>query len=99
MKVYSSEICGDCREFKVLMQARGFEAEIVEITENTTNMKAFLKLRDSEDAFEEVRREGRIGIPAFVNDDGAVTLDVNTALGWIGQPPAEAAESGCESCG
>lgn len=98
MKVYSSDICGDCREFKALMQARGFEAEMVEITADTASLKAFLKLRDNDAAFEEVRREGRIGIPAFVNEDGTVTLDVNTALGWIGQPPAEQA-GGCDSCG
>ncbi len=97
MKVFGSDICGDCREFKALMLSRGFEAEYVEITENVTNLKAFLKLRDSEAVFRAVRERGGIGIPAFVREDGAVTLDVNAALEWIGQPPVEQDEV-CEDC-
>lgn len=98
MKVYSSEICSDCRNFKALMQARGFEAEVVEITRDVPSLRAFLQLRDSNDAFSEIRKEGRIGIPAFVHDNGEVTLDLNRALGWIGQPPVEEPEGGCAGC-
>ena len=98
MKVYGSEICIDCREFKALMQERGFEVEYVDITESTANLRAFLQLRDHEQAFDEVKARGGIGIPAFVREDGAVTLDLNTALGWIGQEPVEPAGAGCASC-
>jgi len=100
MKVYGSEICGDCREFKALMAQRGFEVDYVDITESVANLRAFLQLRDHEAAFEEVRTYGAIGIPVFVNDDGAVTLDLNTALSWIGQEPVEEdeTENGCAHC-
>lgn len=98
MKVYGSDICIDCREFKQLMAERGFEVDFVDITENTANMRAFLALRDHEAAFDEAKQRGGIGIPAFVREDGAVTLDWNTALHWIGQPPVEEDGAGCESC-
>lgn len=98
MKVYGSEICIDCREFKALMAERGFEVEYVDITENTANLRAFLQLRDHEDAFDAIKARGGIGIPAFVREDGAVTLDLNTALGWIGQEPVEESAPGCVSC-
>ena len=98
MKVYGSEICSGCRDFKALMAQRGFEVEYVDITESVANLRAFLQLRDTESVFDEIRSEGRIGIPVFVNDDGAVTLDVNEALAWIGQPPVEETASGCASC-
>ena len=98
MKVYGSDICGDCREFKALMQQRGFEVDYVDITENVLNLKGFLKLRDTDAAFDAPKAHGGIGIPAFVNDDGGVTLDVNTALGWIGQPPVEEEAPCCEDC-
>lgn len=100
MKVYGSEICIDCREFKAIMAERGFEAEYVDITENTANLRAFLQLRDHEAAFEEIKVRGGIGIPAFVREDGAVTLDLNTALGWIGQEPVAEADvrPGCANC-
>lgn len=100
MKMYGSEICGGCRAFKALMAERGIEGsfEIVDITANVPNLRAFLALRDNEKCFEEVRAAGRIGIPCFVNDEGEVTVDENTALAWIGQPPMEPAAPGCASC-
>ena len=97
MKVFGADICGDCREFKALMRSRGFAVEYVDITENTANLKEFLKLRDSEAAFDAAREHGGIGIPAFVREDGAVTLDVNAALEWIGQPPVKD-DGACEKC-
>lgn len=98
MVVYGSEICGDCREFKALMAQRGFTVEYVDITENVANLRAFLQLRDHEKAFEEVKARGSIGIPAFVKEDGEVTLDLNTALSWIGEDPVEEEEEGCAFC-
>ena len=99
LKVYGAEICPDCRDFKVLMAQRGFEAEYVEITEDTQKLRAFLQLRDHDAAFEPVRERGSIGIPAFVREDGEVTLDLNTALAWIGQEPVEEEEDApCASC-
>ena len=98
MKVYGADICGDCRFFKSLMQERGFEVEYVDITECVPNLKAFLQLRDHEAAFDVAREHGFIGIPAFVKDDGEVTLDLNTFLAWIGQPPVEEEEPACEGC-
>lgn len=98
MKVYGAEICPDCRDFKEIMKERGFTAEYVEITENTANLREFLHLRDHDEAFAPVRERGSIGIPAFVREDGVVTLDLNTALGWIGQEPVEEEAPACETC-
>lgn len=97
MKVYGSEICIDCREFKRIMAERGFEVDYVDITENTANLRAFLQLRDHEAAFDAIKTRGGIGIPAFVKEDGEVTLDLNTALGWIGQEPVEETPV-CDTC-
>ena len=87
LKVYGAGICGECRMFKQIMEERGFEVDYVEITESVPNMWEFLRLRDREEAFAPVRERGTIGIPAFVKEDGEITLDMNTALMWIGQEP------------
>lgn len=92
MKVYGSEICIDCRNYKAVQKSRGFEAEFISITENTQNLKEFLRLRDTEPAFDEIKAEGGIGIPFFVHEDGRKTYDVNEALAWIGQPPVRDGE-------
>lgn len=98
MKVYGSEICGDCREFKFLMAQRGFTVDYVDITESVANLRDFLQLRDHEAAFAPVRERGSIGIPAFVKEDGEVTLDLNTALAWIGEEPVDEDDGGCATC-
>ena len=88
LKVYSSDICVDCRNFKAIQKKRGFEVEYVDITENTMNLREFLGIRDSASIFDEVKQRGGIGIPLFVMDD-KMTFDINEALSWIGQKPVE----------
>ncbi len=87
MKVYGAEICIDCRNYKAIQKARGFDAEYIDITESTTNLKEFLQMRDKEPIFAPVREHSGIGIPFFVREDGAKTFDMNEALSWIDQPP------------
>ena len=87
MKVYGAEICIDCRNYRAIQKARGFEAEYVDITASTANLKEFLFLRDNEPVFQEVRMRGGIGIPLFVREDGRKTFDIDEAFSWIGQPP------------
>ena len=85
MKVYGADICISCRNYKAIQKSRGFDAEYVDITENTTNLKEFLEIRDHDPLFESAKEEHRIGIPLFVNEDGEKTFDINEALSWIGQ--------------
>ena len=88
-KVYGSNICIDCRNYKAIQKSRGFEAEYLEITENTTLLKEFLEIRDTDPIFDPVREHHGIGIPLFVREDGTKTFDIDEAFSWIGQPPVE----------
>ena len=87
MKVYGTSICIDCRNYKVIQENRGFEAEYIDITENVANLRAFMKLRDTEDIYKEIREKHGLGIPLFVHEDGRTTFDFDEAFAWIGQPP------------
>lgn len=89
MKVYGAEICIDCRNYKAIQNSRGFEAEYIDITENTKNLREFLQIRDTEELFEPVKEHHGIGIPLFVREDGVKTFDINEAMSWIGQSPVE----------
>ena len=89
MKVYGAESCIDCRNYKAIQECRGFEAEYIDITENTKNLREFLEIRDADPVFEPVKARHGIGIPLFVREDGTKTFDFNEALSWIGQPPVE----------
>lgn len=86
MKVYSADICIDCRNLKHLMKLRGLELEVIDITANTANLREFLRLRDESPVFEGCRERGGIGIPCFVDGDW-VSLDPDAALARLGQPP------------
>ena len=89
MKVYGSEICVDCRNFKAIQKNRGFEVDYIDMTENTKNMREFLAIRDNDPIFDEVKQRGGIGIPLFVREDGQKTFDLNEAMSWINQPVVE----------
>lgn len=89
MKVYGAEICIDCRNYKAIQKARGFEAEYIDITANTANLREFLKIRDNDPVFATVRENSGIGIPLFVREDGTKTFDFDEAFSWIGQEPVK----------
>ena len=89
MKVYGTPICIHCRHYKAIQKERGFEAEFIDITKNTDNLKKFLAMRDEEPLFEQVKKNYGIGIPFFVNEDGRKTFDLNEALSWMGEKPVD----------
>lgn len=104
MKVYGADICIDCRNYKAIQKNRGFEAEYIDIVENTLNLREFLQIRDQDLVFVPVKEHGGIGIPLFVREDGAKTLDIDEALSWMGQPPVQEEEivekrPACFGCG
>lgn len=76
MKVYGAEICSDCVYSEKKLKEMGVKYKYIDITESTSNMKKFLKLRDTRSEFDSVKEEGRIGIPAFVFTDGRIEFDI-----------------------
>lgn len=94
MKVYGTDICIDCRNLKAVLASRKINMEFIDITKNTANMKAFFAIRDHAEEFEDIRNKegGAIGIPCFVSEEGKITLDINEAFSWIGQPPVKEKE-------
>ena len=91
MKVYGTDICIDCRNFKRINESRNLGLEYIDITGDTAKLKEFLALRDHCGAFDACRQRGGIGIPCFVEGD-RVTLDMDEAFSWIGQPPVRSDE-------
>ena len=65
----------------------------VDISKSMRNLKAFLKLRDSLPVFEPCKEVGAVGIPAFVLEDGTVTLDWEGCPSSAGRLPRPAAST------
>lgn len=76
MKLYGSEICGGCLMAKSFLDEKNIPYTYVDITENTTNLKEFLALRDNHSIYDGVKSSGLIGIPSFVFSDGRISLDL-----------------------
>ena len=81
LKFYGSHICSGCREALELFREKGFtDFTFLEITENTNNLREFLKLRDTRPELQEAKREGRIGIPCFLLENGEMLLEAEAVL-------------------
>ena len=75
LKIYGSKLCPDCVECCQQLEAANVPFEYCDFAESLKFLKEFLKLRDENPIFAEVRAEGKIGIPCIIRDDGTLTLD------------------------
>ena len=78
--VYGTNACPDCREAIETLDVRKADYMYLEFSESTVNLKRFLKLRDTEAIFDEVKANGNIGVPCFQFPDGTLTLDLQEVL-------------------
>ena len=75
IKIYGSMLCKDCVQCREELDAAGVEYEYLDFGEDLRALKEFLAIRDSDGQFDDVRRNGSIGIPCIVRENGSVTLD------------------------
>ena len=78
--MFGMDACPDCTEAKKELDAVQADYLYQEIGESTTNMKRFLKLRDKETLFDQVKADGKIGVPCFKLSDGTLTLNLQEVL-------------------
>lgn len=71
--IYGTNLCPDCEYLNSQIKDNS-NFKKIDIFENTKNLKEFLLLRDTNKAFDSVRGKGGIGIPAFLLEDGTVTI-------------------------
>ena len=75
MLIYGSMLCPDCVACCKDLDATGTGYIFCDFADDLAHLKAFLKLRDTEPVFEEMKREGKVGIPCLLYDDGTVSLN------------------------
>lgn len=77
MIIYGSMLCPDCVECRKDLDAAGVSYDYRDFSENLKNLKEFLKIRDESPLFDEFKKEGKIGIPCILRDDGTISFDWN----------------------
>ena len=74
IKIYGMPTCPYCDYIHEQIEGREDECEYINIGENIRNMSAFTRLRDNSSVFDRCKEIGDVGIPAFVLEDGTITL-------------------------
>lgn len=74
LTIYGSMLCKDCVACREALDQANVPYRYLDFGEDLGNLKEFLKLRELP-LFEEIRREGKIGIPCILREDGSLTLD------------------------
>ena len=75
LKIYGSRLCPDCVACLAELEKAGAVYEYLDFGDNLLNLKDFLTLRDTRQVFDQVKQNGKIGIPCILREDGSVTLD------------------------
>lgn len=73
IKIYGMESCPDCTYVEEQVKGNS-NYEIIDIGKHVKKLKEFLKLRDSNPVFNDAKKDGAVGIPCFVLENGMVTL-------------------------
>ena len=76
VKIFGTKNCPDVRPAPETIEEKGLDVEFVNIDESTANLKRFLRLRDKAPEFDEVKKNGAIGVPCFV-DGKRIFFDIN----------------------
>ena len=98
IKIYGMPTCRYCSYIEE--QVKGDERfKVIDIGENVRNMGKFMRLRDTSKAFDHAKEIGDIGIPAFVLEDGNVTLKPEDVGLKESQPDEGAAACGIDGKG
>lgn len=74
LKIYGSMLCPDCVRCREELTAAGVKFEYLDFADSILNLKEFLRIRDSDAAFDAVRQGGSIGIPCILGENGSVYL-------------------------
>ena len=77
LKIYGSMLCPDCVECCNDLNNAGVSYEFLDFADNLKNLKEFLVIRDRDEVFLEVRKNGSIGIPCIVDENGSLSLNWN----------------------
>lgn len=74
LKIYGSMLCPDCVACRKALDEKNISYEYLDFSDSLQNLKEFLAIRDTSAVFDSVKRDGKIGIPCIIAEDGTVTL-------------------------
>lgn len=71
IKVYIMPSCPDCA---YLLDQFDERFTVIDIGSDVKLLKEFIALRDNSDIFADLKKDGKLGIPCFVKEDGTISF-------------------------
>lgn len=68
--LFSSSKCPDCPVVIKKLEEENIEFENIDITDSMFNLKKFLKERDNNSYFDEIKSNNKVGVPTIMTKDG-----------------------------
>ena len=78
--VIGSHLCQDTLYAIVKLKDHGVDTEFHDISSSFPALKEFLKLREQDPMYDEVKKNDGIGIPVLILEDGTKTFDLNEVI-------------------
>lgn len=76
--VYGSKHWSGCEPVKEFLSENKIKYSYRDITENMMNLKLFLNHRDNNPIFDEIKENGRVGLPCLVIGKGEIVFDIES---------------------
>lgn len=77
--VYGSKHWPTCQPAKAFLSENDIKFAYRDISENMLNLKLFLKHRDNNPVFDEIKKNGNVGLPCFVIGGGkSIVFDIES---------------------
>ncbi|MDO5717374.1 MAG: glutaredoxin [Tissierellia bacterium] len=76
-KLFISSLCKDTARAIEYLDSKKCDYEIRDITSSLSDLKEFLKYRDSRLEFEDIKRDDKIGVPMLLIDDSDLIFDIS----------------------
>ncbi|KOA20819.1 hypothetical protein CLHOM_09620 [Clostridium homopropionicum DSM 5847] len=80
VNVIGSHLCTDTLYALVKLKDKKIEVEFEDISSSFPSLKAFLKARENNPIYNNVKKNGGIGIPFFTLEDGTRTFELDEVL-------------------
>ncbi len=89
IRIYGMTACPYCDYIREQVRGREDEFEYINVGEHIRYLSDFIHLRDTNPVFDHLKAVGDVGVPAFVFEDGRVSVDpADAGLVEYGSPDA-----------
>lgn len=78
--VIGTHLCADTTYALCKLKERKAEVVFKNISASIADLKEYLAVRESSPLYDEVKKEGILGVPYFELEDGTKTLDLDVVL-------------------